>query len=248
MADNKNVSRRNALKTGGFLAAASTVGFAGLFAGAEDALAAPKGPRIKSHDQQDSIQTILNLGSTAETLAATSYYGTLTQAGFSLSNDAVTYLKLALSAEIYHLQLWQSLGGQILADQFFIPATFLSDRNTNTQTFIAAETAFTGAYLAATRRMAELGQPRLAVTTAQFAATEAEHLALTRDIGGLVPNPNGLPAPIYYNVSDALPTLTPFLKGGEGFIGPVKFPGIDTINKFLGNTQAVRVPPFINLY
>jgi hypothetical protein len=241
-----NVSRRQALKTGGIFATASALGFAGLFAGAEDAMAAPRRPR--AHDRQDDIATIANLAATAETLAATSYFGTLTQAGFSLSNEAVLYLKYALSSELYHLAILQSLGGKALANQFYIPERFLSDFSVNTQTFIAAETAFTGAYLAATRRFAELGQPRLAATTAQHAATEAEHLALTRDIGGLLPNPNALPAPIYYNVSDALPTLTPFLRGGPGFIGPVAFPGVDAINRFLGENQAVKVPPFVSVF
>lgn len=241
-----NVSRRQALKFGGMFAGASALGFAGLFAGAESALAAPKG--LQNHDRMDDVATIANLAATAETLAATSYFGTLTQAGFSISDEAAMYLKYALSAELYHLAILQSLGGKALANEFYIPAAFLSDFNVNVQTFIAAETAFTGAYLAATRRFAELGQPRLAATTAQHAATEAEHLALTRDIGGLLPNPNALPAPIYYNVSDAVPTLTPFLKGGEGFIGPVAFPGVDAINAYLGDSQAVKVPPFVAVF
>ena len=153
-----------------------------------------------------------------------------------------------MSSELYHLAILQSLGGKSLVNQFYIPEKFLTDFATNVATFIAAETAFTGAYLAATRRFAELGQPRLAATTAQHAATEAEHLALTRLVGGFVPNPNALPAPIYYNVSDAVPTLTPFLTGGPGFIGPVAFPGVATINAFLGDTKAVSVPPFVAVF
>ncbi len=240
------VSRRNMLKTVGIGSGIAVASFSALFAGADDAFAAPIGPF--AHDAQDSVATIANLAATAETLAATSYFGTLNLAGFSLSDEARMYMKYALSSELYHLAILQSLGGGSLVNEFYIPEAFLSDFSVNTQTFIAAETAFTGAYLAATRRFAELGQPRLAVTTAQHAATEAEHLALTRDIGGLLPNPNGLPAPIYYNVSDAVGTLTPFLTGGPGFIGPVQFPGVDAINAFLGDTQAVRVPPFVALF
>ncbi|HEY0735357.1 MAG TPA: hypothetical protein VGD69_10670 [Herpetosiphonaceae bacterium] len=241
-----NVSRRNALKKGSIFATAAAMGFAGLFAGAEDAMAAPR--RVRAHDRMDEVATIANLAATAETLAATSYFGTLTQGGFSLSNAAMRYLKYALSSELYHLAILQSLGGKSLVSEFYIPEKFLSDLSVNTQTFIAAETAFTGAYLAATRRFAELGNPRLAATTAQHAATEAEHLALTRLIGGFLPNPNALPAPIYYNVSDAVPTLTPFLQGGPGFIGPVAFPGVDAINKFLGDNQAVKVAPFVSVF
>jgi len=233
------------LKTVGIGSGVAMASFSALFAGADDALAAPIEP---FQDAQDSVATIANLAATAETLAATSYFGTLNLAGFSISDQARTYLKLALSSELYHLAILQSLGGRSLANQFYIPEKFLTDFAVNTATFIAAETAFTGAYLAATRRFAELGQPRLAGTTAQHAATEAEHLALTRLIGGFVPNPNGLPAPIYYNVSDAVGTLTPFLTGGPGWIGPVAFPGVDAINAFLGDTQAVKVPPFVAVF
>ena len=243
--DGNGISRRNVLKRGGIFAAAATAGFAGMFAGSETAWAAPK---KNAHDKQDEIGTIANLAATAETLAATSYYGTLALGGFSISDRVREYLKLALSSELYHLAILQSLGGKSLVNEFYIPEKFLTDFAVNTQTFIAAETAFTGAYLAATRRFAELGQPRLAATTAQHAATEAEHLALTRLAGGFVPNPNALPAPIYYNVSDAVPTLTPFLTGGPGFIGPVAFPGVNTINSFLGDTKAVSVPPFVAVF
>ena len=48
--------------------------------------------------------------------------------------------------------------------------------------------------------------------------------------------------------SDAVPTLTPFLTGGPGFIGPVAFPGVQTINNFLGDTKAVSVPPFVAVF
>lgn len=238
-------TRRDVLKRGGLMAAASVVGFGGLFVGAESALAAPVEPY---QDAQDSVATIANIGATAETLAATSYFGTLTQAGFSLSDNARRYFKYAMSSELYHLSIFQSLGGRALATQFYIPEAFLSDFGVNTQTFITAETAFTGAFIAATRRFAELGQPRLAATASQFAATEAEHLALQRLVGGFLPNPNGLPAPIFYNASDAVGVLAPFLTGGPGFIGPVAFPGVDTINAFLGDEQAVKVPTFTQVF
>lgn len=236
---NKQISRRGMLKgAAGFGGAIALTSFSTLF-GATSAHA---------QDAQDDVPTILNLAATAETLAATSYYGTILYANeLGYSDEAIEYFYLALDAELYHLQFLQSAGGASLVNEFYVPAQFLSDKTTNSQTFIAAETAFTGAYLAATRRFAELGEPKLATTTAQHAATEAEHLALSRLAGGYVPNPNALPAGIYYNVSDAVPTLTPFLGGGEGFIGPVAFPGIDAVEALLngsGRTRALRVPVF----
>jgi hypothetical protein len=237
----KGLSRRGFLKgtagVGGGLVIAS---FAASF-GLTDTASA-------SHDHKDDIATILTLGCTAETLAATSYYNTIKGNPFGLSKGQLEYFKLALSSEIYHLNIWESLGGKSLASKFYVPEKFLADFAVNTATFIAAETAFTGAYLAATRRLAELGEPRLAATAAQFAATEAEHLALSRLAGGFIPNPNGLPAPIYYNVSDAAPTLAPFLQGAKGFIGPVEYPGIDAINALLGNSKSVNVPTFTMVF
>jgi hypothetical protein len=233
-----NLSRR------GFLKGTATVGggitiasFASMF-GLKSAHA---------QDAMDDVATIANLAATAETLAATSYYYTILNNPLGFSDSVLAYLKLAMSSELWHLEILQSLGGASLTNEFYTPTTFLSNKNTNVQTFIAAETAFTGAYLAATRRFAELGNPRLAATTAQHAATEAEHLALTRLSGGFVPNPNALPAPIYYNVSDAVPTLLPFLQGGEGFAGPVPYPGAQAIRALAG-TEALRVPPFTQVF
>jgi hypothetical protein len=109
-----------------------------------------------------------------------------------------------------------------------------------------AETAFVGAYLAATRVFADAGLGKLAATTAQHACSEAQHLALTREIGGLVPNNHALPLPIYYNVSNAVPTLAPFLQGGEGFVGPVSYPGLDNVNAVRIKSDPTR--PYVFAY
>ncbi|NJN16379.1 MAG: ferritin-like domain-containing protein [Oscillochloris sp.] len=233
-------SRRNLLKgaagIGGGLAVAS---FANLF-GIKSAAAA--------HDAMDDPQTILNLAATAETLATTFYYAALTGAGFELSDEDVLYLKLALDAEKYHLDFLTANGGQPLTMQFYVPANVLSDPAVFVQTGANAETAFVGAYLAATRRFAELDVPRLAATTAQHACSEAQHLTIIRDIGGLAPNNLALPLPIYYNVSDAVPTLAPFLQGGEGFIGPVSAPSAAQIQSVLGGVKSDPTQPFVSVF
>lgn len=234
------LSRRNFMKgAAGAGGAIALAGFADLF-GVRDAFAA--------HDSRDEPQTILNLAATAETLAVTFYYSALTGASFDLADEDVLYLKLAMDAEMYHLDFLTSAGGRALAQQFYVPANLLSDIGVFVQTGLAAETAFVGAYLAATRRFAELGQGRLAATTAQHACSEAQHLTLVRDIAGLVPNDLGLPAPIYYNVSDAVPTLRPFLAGGEGFVGPVSFPTQDQLSAALAGIRTERVPTFTSVF
>lgn len=234
------ISRRGLLKsaagTAGGIAAAS---FAGAF-GIRSAEAA--------HNANDEPQTILNLAATAETLATTFYYAALTMAKFKVAADDVVYLKLALDAEKYHLDYLMSNGGMSLTQQFYVPANLLSDPALFVQVGTTAETAFVGAYLAATRRFAELNLPRLAATTAQHACSEAQHLALLRDIGGLTPNNLALPLPIYYNVSDAVPTLAPFLQGGEGFIGPVQAPTAAQITAALGGVKSDASKPFTAVF
>jgi hypothetical protein len=201
-----------------------------------------------AQSSDDDPQTILNLAATAETLAVTFYYAGLTGGNFDLSDDDVEYLKLAMDAEKYHLDVLNSFGGKTLTDKFYVPANVLSDVNVFVNTGLAAETAFVAAYLAATRTFGNAGSGKVAATTAQHACSEAVHLSLIRDIAGLTPNDLALPAAIYYNVSDAVPTLTPFLKGGEGFIGPVSYPSAAMQNAVLGDTRAVRAPAFATLY
>jgi hypothetical protein len=233
------LSRRNLLKgaagvSGGLVAAS----FASAF-GVRSAAAA---------NGEDDPQTILNLAATAETLATTFYWAALTLAQFKVADDDVAYLKLALDAEKYHLDFLTSNGGKTLATQFYVPANLLSDAGVFVQTGANAETAFVGAYLAATRRFGDLGLGKLAATTAQHACSEAEHLILIREIGGLSPNHLALPLPIYYNVSDALPTLAPFLQGGEGFIGPVAAPTPAQIAAALGGVKSDPTKPYVAAY
>lgn len=240
MAARRGLTRRQALRAAGVGGGLAAVSFAQLFrVGTAHA---------ELQDAADTPQTILNLAATAETLAATAYYATIQGNPLGLSAAHLGWLKLALSAELYHLRFLQSAGGQALTQEFYVPEAFLSSAAVNSATLQAAETAFTAAYLAATRRFAELGEARLAATTAQHAASEAEHLALARIIGGAPPNPNGLPAPVFYNVSDAVPTLVPFIQGGDGFIGPVAFPGADAIAALLGDTAATPVPTFTQVF
>ncbi|HMP42777.1 MAG TPA: ferritin-like domain-containing protein [Roseiflexaceae bacterium] len=240
MSRNTQLTRRGFLRStvaaGGGIAA---VGFAGIL-GVETALA--------GHDSMDDVQTILNLAATAETLAVTHYYSALTARSFRLDAEDIEYLKFALDAEQQHLDFLMANGGRALTDSFFVPANLLSDPDVFVATTSAAETAFVGAYLAATRRFAELGNPRLAATAAQVACVESQHLAIARDIGGLVPNNIALAVPVYYNVSDAVPTLTPFLRGGSGFIGPVRYPGKAQVSQALGAVKAIAVPPFTAVF
>ena len=238
----KAFTRRRALQVAaGVGGGLSAVGFGQLF-GLQTAHAALQ-------DAQDAPQTILNLAATAESLAITAYYHVIVSNPLGASGGALDYLKRALSAEQYHLDFLKGAGGEPITGEYYLPEAFFTDRAAAASTLVALETAFVAAYLAATRRFAELAEARLAATTAQHAASEAEHLTLARLAGGLAPaNPNGLPAPIYYNVSDAVPTLVPFIQGAPGFGSAIGQPGPAAVNALLGGAQAARVPTFTQVF
>jgi hypothetical protein len=81
---------------------------------------------------------------------------------------------------------------------------------------------------------------KLALTAEQY------HLEfLQAAVGGMQPaNPNGSPAPIYYNVSDAVP----FIQGGTGLIGPLGLLDTAAVRSLAGIYQALRVPAFTQVF
>jgi hypothetical protein len=216
----------------------SMTGFAGLFSASS----------VSAAEGGDDVQTILNLAATAETLAVTHYYSIIMSRTFDLADDEVVYLKFALDQEQAHLEFLNANGAKSLTSNFYVPAALLSDKAVFVQVTDTAETAFVGAYLAATRRFADLGNSRLAATAAQVACVESQHLALARDIGGLVPNEATLALPVFFNVSNAVPVLAPFLNGGSGFIGPVAYPGKAKVLEALGGIKSRVVAPFTTAY
>jgi len=236
----QDLSRRGFLKGGALLAAASTFGFSGMF-GLHSVMAAAA---------DDDIPTILNIAATAESFAVTHYLRALdkktTKAAFTAAQ--IAYLKAGLESEQAHLDFLNANGGKSLVDKFFFPAgTFDSAKTFGAVTAIA-ETVFVGAYIAATHRFAELGQPELAAIAAQVAVVEGQHLALSKEIAGQFPNDVALAAPVFYNVSDAVPVVTPLLDGKKGALGdmektPVPYPGKDAVMAAVGKSNLLAKLP-----
>lgn len=193
----------------------------------------------------DDAQTILNLAATAETLACTHYYNVLTQGNIALTPDEQNILKSALDAEIDHLVFLNANGATSLATEFYFPQNVYTDREQFSVITETAEQTFVAAYLAAVRRVTELGNPLLAATAAQIAVVEQAHLALIRQIGGRVPNHVSLGQALVFNVSDAVPTLQGFLAGGDGFVETAsQFPGEAGIREIIGDVGVIAVRPF----
>lgn len=216
------LSRRSFLKGSTMVAAASAASASGLF-GISRAFAQDM------QGQNDDVQTILNLASTAELFATTHYLNAI-NGDLGFPEDVVNYLKAGFLAEQDHYELLTSLGAVPVVTEFYVPETLFSDPALFATISEVAETAFVAAYLAATRIFAEAGETAFAVTAAQIAGVESEHRALVRQIGGLLPNNLGYEQYNFTNVSDAVPVLQPFLDGsGEGFVGPAAPPTADQI-------------------
>ncbi len=229
------LSRRNLLKGTGIAAGALALGGVTNLFGIRKSFAQDMAP-------DDDVQTILNLASTAELFATTHYLAAINGAAdLGLDEVQVKYLKNGFLAEQDHLELLMSLGAVPVVTEFYVPETLFSDKELFSTITEVAETTFVGAYLAATRIFATAGETAFAVTTAQIAAVEAEHRALARQIGGRIANNLPYAQYIYHNVSDAVPTLQPFLDGsGDGFVGPVAPPTEDQIAEIRAQAEELE--------
>lgn len=213
-----NVSRRNFMKGLGVTAVATGLtlnGQSSLF-GLPKAFA----------QEDDDVATIINLAATAELFATTHYLAAINNAeALELDPIELAYMKAGFLAEQDHYELLLSLGAEPVATEFYVPETLFSDRALFAATTEVAETTFVGAYLAANRIFASMGETAFAVTTAQIAAVEAEHRALVRQIGLRLATNLSYAGFVFNNVSDAVPVLQPFLDGeADGFVGPVAPP------------------------
>lgn len=234
-----NLSRRDLLKGGATVAVGvSAFSFSSWFGY----------KRMFAQGDGDDPQTILNLATTAEALACTSYFTAINSAdALGLTDEQTSQLRAFLDAEVKHKQFLEANGGQALTLDFYTPVGLFEDLDLFVSTTNTLENLFVAAYLAATRRFAELGNPLLAATTAQVMGTEAEHQALIRLMGGLQPSFQVLKEALFYNTSEVAPFAQPFLEGGDGFEGPASFPGDEAIAALVGDEGVVAGVPFINL-
>jgi hypothetical protein len=231
----EQISRRSILKASAALAAvAATSGFAGVF-GLSKAFAA-----------DDEPKAILDIAATAETFACTHYYRALKEMKFD--NNIAPYMKAALESEFIHLSYLNANGGKALTEEFYFPVgTFTNNKMLGTVTGVA-ETVFVAAYLAATRRFAQLEQPLLSMVAAQVAVVEGQHLSFMNGLAGQNPPNNiALGEPLFFNVSDAVPVISGLLDGKTKVAGldtektAVKYPGADEIMKMVG--KSLLKPP-----
>ncbi|MBX3086534.1 MAG: ferritin-like domain-containing protein [Anaerolineae bacterium] len=233
----EKISRRHILKAGAALTAvAATAGFPTLF-GIRTARAA-----------DDDPQTILNIAATAETFAVTHYYRAIQELKFS--EGEMKYMQAAMESELIHLEFLNANGGKALTEEFYFPEGTFKDKVMLGTVTAVAETVFVAAYLAATRRFAELNQPLLAMVASQVAVVEGQHLLFMRGIAGNSPANNlALGDPLFYNVSDAVPVISGLLDGKTEVAGiatektAVKYPGADAARMVIGKSYLEAPKP-----
>ena len=171
------------------------------------------------NDNNDSIQTILNVAITAEHLAVTFYTNALKHANRLGFNDTARMdIKAALIEEQIHLNFLAKNGARPLTRTFSFPDgndTFhMMDRFIRTQQWL--ETLFVAAYIVAGKEFAMLKRPDLVQVAGQIGTVEAEHRAVGRAIGGLNPANNHAFSPIVLQrVGDA-----PMILKNRGFLNP----------------------------
>lgn len=192
--------------------------------------------------------SVLDMAATAEALAVTFYYHTLSGASFGVSADTRMHLHAMLAAEQSHLELLVTLGGQPLKRSFSLPGTLCTDAGVFTMTGLHLEGVLTGAYIAASHQLAVLGHPELAATAAQLGASEAQHLTLLSHFAGLGPGELTLPAAPLRLITDAPPVLAPFI--GVPTAGRVRatLPSAAQVQMMVGPRSAAPVAAFVDAH
>jgi hypothetical protein len=149
----------------------------------------PAPPAPPMSDGGDSPATILAVAATAEVLATIVNTIGWQKAG-SLGLDSVTTRNIAAAAreELIHYNVLVGAGAVPLTKKIWVPDAVFASGSNLLNTLQVGDQIFVNAYLLGTLRFAQLGNPGLAVTTAEFMGVEAVHRALARQSLGLLGN------------------------------------------------------------
>jgi hypothetical protein len=179
------------------------------------------GTRAKtlSARDQDTITSIFTVARTAEQLAVTFYTNGVNNASqLGISGANLENIKAALVEEQIHQLFFTANGGQSLATTFSFPhgSQTFSDLGTFVATLMALEGVFDSAFLAAIKEFADMGRSDLAQIAGQIATVESAHLAIGRQIGGMVPADNLAFTPVEIATVGDAPTVVQ----QAGFLSP----------------------------
>jgi rubrerythrin len=232
-------SRRSFFSKTAKIAGATALGAAG--AGLLQPIAARAATQPAGTMNTDSVQDILDIAATAEALATTFYYNALQNPGNLPDVNSTAnrnYFQAATVQEFEHLMTLQKLGGKPYTTKFYYPTNMFTDESVFFPTALLLEEFFISAYLAAALDFS--GAVSSEITTAdpyalgfavQVLGVECEHRALLGVAANINP-PNGkvFETALLKSVKGAVPPLTPFLSGGDGYSGPFSLPHPGEIN------------------
>jgi hypothetical protein len=229
-------SRRSFFAKTAVLASATALGAAGVGLLQPMAAAAAE----TSDTSPDTLQFILDIAATAESLATTFYFNALGSGSLPNVNSAANrnYFQAATVQEFEHLHILDRMGGAPLATEFYYPTNMFTDESVFFPTASLLEDFFISAYIAAGREFSgavsrgiTMANANAVGLAAQIGGIECEHRALLRVAGNLnPPNNRIIESALVKRVSDAVAPLTPFLQGGNGFTGPFKMPNKGEVN------------------
>ena len=183
----------------------------------------------RTAQEASDLQASLDAAITVEAACVT-FVGVARQraveGGLELDPDTVRFLRASQCEDEAHYHFLASLGAAETAAAYSIPERGLADRAGFVEALIALEAISVGAYMAAARRFAELGEPRLVEVAYQMGAVDAQHEVLARHLLGVRPAHDRAFAKRRFvdpaEAGAALATIG-FVGGGEthAFPGPV---------------------------
>ncbi|MBA2557549.1 MAG: ferritin-like domain-containing protein [Chloroflexi bacterium] len=181
------------------------------------------------------IQDILNITSTTESFGVTvlgEAINSAAQGNFDrpIPDAVLAVLVAARAQEQFHLEFFQSLGGELLTDTFTVPPELLTDYDLFFSTLVELEAREIAAQIAAMRTFAALKRPDLAKVSFQYAAEEAEHRLLANYALGTRPANDVAFAPaLYTRIAEHLAFLEESgIVGGNGT--EIVYPGPGAID------------------
>lgn len=192
--------------------------------------------------ESEEIQEILNITATTERFG-------VTVLGAALASDAEGNYDKAFPASVravvtaaraqeqFHLDAFESLGGEAITGTFTIPEVLLTDFNAFFSAVVALEAHEIALQMTAMHTFAEMKRPDIAKVSFQYAAEEAEHRLLANYTRGTRPALDTAFAPSYYEEpSDHVAYVKELgLIGGSGteynYPGPGEIDASTVINR-----------------
>ncbi|MGH2531538.1 MAG: ferritin-like domain-containing protein [Thermomicrobiales bacterium] len=127
------------------------------------------------------VAEIVDQAMTIEALAVT-MLGVARDRGrrLDLADEDVRFLRAAQCEDEAHYHFFQAAGGAPTTETFSIANATFADRETCLRALVDVKAIGVGAYMAAARQFATLGDGRLVEIAYQIGAVEAQHLALAK--------------------------------------------------------------------